>query len=150
MNLFSPLAISRVDKERLSLVGRFLLKSVLDDHPTGPGPSSFLLEFLSGAHETRAFRDSHPTYALQLLASADPVCAQSWSNLLPLSGEELAATTLTLDDFDDALPEQPLSRANVSRAVVAGCRRKLLTDRRASLAALRDGFTLGGKLDLGL
>ena len=38
----------------------------------------------------------------------------------------------------------------MSRAVVAGCRRKLLTDRRASLDALREGFTLGGKLDLGL
>ena len=67
-----------------------------------------------------------------------------------MSDDQLAATTLTLDAFDDALPDDTLSRANVSRAVVAGCRRTLLTDRRASLDALRDGFTLGGKLDLGL
>jgi len=80
-----------------------------------------VLEFLSGAHEARAFRDSHPTYALQLLAHADPTLAQSWSNLLRLTNEELAETMLTLDAFDDSLFDKPLSRANVSFAVVSGC-----------------------------
>ena len=138
------------DPEQLALVGRFLLKSIIDDHPTGPGVSTFLLEFLSGAHETRAFRDTHPSYSLQLLANVDATVAQGWSTLLQTTDRNLEASFLTMDDFDDALPDEPLARTNVTRAVVAGCRRKLLSDRSVALAALRRGFTMGGKLDLGL
>ena len=138
------------DPDALMCVGRFLLKSVLDDHPTGPALSAFILEYLCGAHETRAFSDEHPRRALQLLANVDSTLAQNWNKLLHMPDDELSASMLTLEDFDDSLPEEPLVQTNVARAVIAGCRRKLLVDRHASLAALHTGFTLGGKLDLGL
>jgi hypothetical protein len=125
-------------------------RSILDDHPTGPGPSTFLLEFVSGAHETRTFCDSHPIHALQLLSNVDGAVAQSYCKLLHASDDELRVSMLALDNFDDSLPPEPLARTNVARAVVAGCRRKLLTNRSSALTALREGFTLGGKLDLGL
>ena len=38
----------------------------------------------------------------------------------------------------------------IAQAVVAGCRRRLLTDQQPALGALRDGFTFGGRIDLGL
>ena len=41
-------------------------------------------------------------------------------------------------------PEAPLSRANVAETVIAGCRRRLLVDRHASLEALKCGFTFKG------
>jgi hypothetical protein len=141
---------AQADVSQLASVGRFLLKSVLDDHPTGPSLSTFLLEFVCGAHEMRAFRDTHPIYALQLLANVDGTVAQSWSNLLCATDDELSESLLTLDDFDESLPAVPLTPTNVARAVVAGCRRKLLVDRHEALVALRDGFTLNGKLDFGL
>jgi hypothetical protein len=62
--------------------------------------------------------------------------------------DELSA--LTMDAFDDSLPDEPLTRANAASSVVAGYKRKLLVDRRASLQALCDGFTFNGKLDLRL
>ena len=153
--LFEQLAeggayLPRADGNPLKLanVGRFLLKSVLDDHPTGCGLSAFLLEYLSGAHEVRAF-DS-PQHALQLLATVDRVAAQSLSHLLHCSDGELADIGLSLDDFDDTLPSEPLSARNVAEAVVARCRRKLLVNRQEALAAVLSGFTLGGKVDLRL
>ena len=138
------------DVSQLTCVGRFLLKSIIDAHPTGPGLSSFVIEFICNAYQARTFRDSHPNYALQLLANVDSVVARSWSALLHATEEELQTSFLSLDDFDDSLPAEPLTRANVARAVVAGCRRKLLDDRSSALAALRGGFTLGGKVDLSL
>ena len=38
----------------------------------------------------------------------------------------------------------------IAKAVVVGCRRRLLTDQQPALRALRDGFTFGGRIDLGL
>ena len=137
------------DVDRLARVGRFLLKSVLDDHPTGCGLAPFVLEYLSGAHEARAFEDALPQRALDLLAGVDGELARNWLNLLQSDEETLAGCGVTLDCFDDTLPsETPLSTSNVAMAVVAGCRRKLLVSRQDALAALQSGFTLGGKLDL--
>ena len=57
---------------------------------------------------------------------------------------------LTLENFDDRLPDEPVTADNATAAIVAGCRRRLLDDRRDALLALRDGFTMGGKVDLSL
>ena len=141
---------SDADGDALRRVGRMLLKSVLDDHPTGPALSSFVLEFICGAHEARAFRMERPRDALRLLAACDADLAQSWTAMLNASSADFAAFGLTLDCFDDSLPAEPLAATNVGRAVVAGCRRKLLVDRHAALVALREGFTLEGRLDLGV
>ena len=43
------------DRDQLRRVGRVLLKSVLDDHPLGPGLSSFVFEYLCDMHEARCF-----------------------------------------------------------------------------------------------
>ena len=40
--------------------------------------------------------------------------------------------------------------AQVGAGVLAGCRQRLLLERRAELEALRRGFTLGGAIDLAL
>ena len=74
------------------------------------------------------------------------VLAQSWSDLLVADASML--NQITLDLFDDTLADEPVTRANVPRAVVRGCQRKLLFDREGALRALRDGFTLRGKVDL--
>ena len=55
---------------------------------------------------------------------------------------------MTLDLFSDSLPPDLLTSTTVSSAVIAGCRRKLLTERLNELQALRNGFTFGGRLDL--
>jgi len=129
-------------------VGRFLLKSVLDGHPIGGGLGTFVFEFLCN-HESRAFDATRPHYALQLLSNVDDILACAWRRMLDEPrDDELSA--LTMDAFDDSLPDEPLTRANVASSVVAGCKRKLLVDRRASLQALCDGFTFNGKLDLRL
>jgi E3 ubiquitin-protein ligase HUWE1 len=141
---------SDADRDALRRVGRVLLKSILDDHPTGPALSSFVLECICGAHESRAFRNERPRDALRLLATCDSELARRWTALLTTSNDELVAFGLSLNDFDDTLPVEPLSAANVGRAVVAGCRRKLLVDRHDAVVALREGFTLEGRLDLGV
>ena len=57
---------------------------------------------------------------------------------------------LTLDEFEPSLGEGAVTRANVAEAVVAGCRRKLLLERRVELEALRRGFTFDSRMDLAL
>ena len=140
------------DPERLTAVGRMLLKSVLDDHPLGHGIGRFTFEYLSGSHEWRAFRKEcpNPRYALHLLSDADPELARGWSQLLDKSAEELAAFELTMDAFDDSLADVKVTHSNIAQAVVAGCRRKLLVEQQAALEALREGFTFGGRIDLAM
>ena len=58
-----------------------LLKSVLDDHPLGRGLGRFVFEYLSGAHEARAFCEGAPRAALHLLADVDPSLAAQVSAL---------------------------------------------------------------------
>lgn len=50
---------------------------------------------------------------------------------------------LQLSNFDDEVAEEddaPVTAANLREAVLAGCRQRLLTNRRASLDALKQGF----------
>ena len=49
---------------------------------------------------------------------------------------------LTLNDFDESQDETPLTAANVSEAVLAGCRCKLVGKREGALCAIRRGFTM--------
>ena len=67
-----------------------------------------------------------------------------------MADDALAACGLETDSFDDALESEPIVRTNLARAIVAGCRRRLLTDHRAALEALAEGFTFGGRVDLRL
>ena len=64
-----------------------LLKSVLDDHPTGGALSGFVLEFLCDMHEQRVFtpgvRAPHALEQLALLGSEMPIAIQLRSILGP-------------------------------------------------------------------
>ena len=127
-----------------------LLKSVLADHPLGNGISRFVLDYLCSAHETRSFDEEQPEYALYLLADADAGLADSWRLYLHKSDEELQAMGLELSTFSDKLPDDEVTTSNITRAVVAGCKERLLYKREAALKALCSGFTYRGKLDLDL
>lgn len=119
----------------LIAMGRAMCKCVLADRPLGRGLGRFVFEYLVDAHERRVFHE--PCAALRALADYDPELAQRWSQLLvsPLEG-------LTLDLFDPEAEDEelPAESEAIGRAIVAGCRHKLLTCRRAGLEALRQGF----------
>ena len=66
--------------------------------------------------------------------------AKQWECLLD-DTSSVDAYKLTLSNFDDSLPDEAVTAANLSRAIVAGCRRRLLVDRSPALHALRKGFT---------
>jgi hypothetical protein len=190
--------------DALELVGRMLLKSIIDDHPIGRLLSRFVLEFLSDSHERRVllpsrltrtltltlplartltrtltltlsltptptlnnltlaptltltlarrvFLPSRPLEALRALEDFDPELAKQWRRCaLEMGDEELALSNLTLEDFEPSLGEGVVTRGNVAAAVVAGCRRKLLIERRVELEALRRGFTFRSNMDLAL
>jgi len=119
-------------------VGRIMCKCVLDDQPLGRGLGRFVFDFLADAHERRVFKDAR--CALAALSDFDPELAQRWTQLL--AQPELAAgLTLDLFDPDGTDDELPAESAALERAVLAGCRHKLLTSREKSLHALRNGFT---------
>ena len=84
--------------------------------PVGIRLGNFVFEYLSGAHEWRALSDARPSYALHMLANVDAQLSATWRRLLTMPADELVAAELTLDSFDDALPDTPLTRANVGRA----------------------------------
>lgn len=112
-----------------------MCKCVLDDQPLGRGLGRFLYEYLANTQE-RVFRDA--SSALSALADYDPDLAACWARLLskPVAG-------LTLDLFDDGAPidvEIAPNQEAFGSAVLAGCRRRLLTCREPSLRALRSGF----------
>ena len=135
--------------EALEATGRMLLKSIIDDHPTGRLLSRFVLEFLADSHERRVFQPSRPLEALDALEDFDPGLARTWRRCaLEMGDDELS--NLTLDAFEPSLGEGAVTRANVAEAVVAGCRRKLLLERRVELEALRRGFTFRSHMDLAL
>jgi hypothetical protein len=119
----------------LMVIGRVMCKCVLADRPLGRGLGRFLFEYLVDAHERHVFHE--PLAAIRALADYDPELAQRWSQLLasPLEG-------LTLDLFDPSAEddEVPAERGAIGRAIIAGCRYKLLGSRRSSLEALRQGF----------
>jgi hypothetical protein len=131
--------------DALAAVGRAVCKCILDDQPLGRGLGRFVFEYLADAHERRVFRDPHA--ALATMADHDPDLARHWEQLLlrPQPG-------LTLDLFDDWLGAEELAPTSEAfgHAIIAGCRRRLLTDREASLRALRDGFAEQGDVDLTL
>ena len=135
--------------DALEAVGRMLLKSIIDDHPTGRLLSRFVLEFLADSHERRVFLPSRPLEALRALEDFDPGLAKMWRRCaLEMSDEELSY--LTLEVFEPSLGEGVVTRGNVAAAVVAGCRCKLLLERQAELQALRRGFTFRSNMDLAL
>ena len=127
------------DEEKLELVGRFLLKSILDNHPTGAGLCGFIFDFLCDTHNRRIFTPSHPCEALCALADFDPKLAEQWKGLLNADSELLA--TMERGQFDEEFGEESLTPFNAAETIVAGCRRKLLRDRESSLQALKRGFT---------
>ena len=124
------------DLQSMNNIGRIMCRCVLDDQPLGRGFGRFVFEFLADAHEWRVFKDVHS--ALAVLSDFDPELSQRWAQLLV---QPPAGLTLDLFDPDAAEEEVPPESAAMERAVLAGCRHKLLTIREASLRALRDGFT---------
>lgn len=136
----------------LAACGRVLLKCVLDDHPQGHGLSRFVLEYLADAHETRVLHGPIEA-ALISLADYDPSLAERWSGLLRVGAEnEAAYAGLTVGDFDADLShaDDDLCTDNAPSAIVAGCRRRLLTDRMQALSALREGFVQNYDISLQL
>ena len=139
--------------EQLESVGRVLLKSIVDDHPTGPQLARFLFLFLRGrcCLEPQGATDARAHEALHTLADFAPGLAKQWrEHALEASADQLARDELTLDMFDETLGEGAVTRDNVAAAVVAGCRRVLLEGREEELKALERGFTFSGKVDLAL
>lgn len=135
--------------DALEAVGRMLLKSIIDDHPTGRLLSRFVFEFLADSHERRVFPPDQPLEALRALEDFDPELAKQWRRCaLEMGDENLSQLTLSL--FEPSLGDGVVTRGNVAAAVVAGCRRKLLLERRAELEALRRGFTFKFNMDLAL
>ena len=127
----------------LEATGRMLLKSIIDDHPTG-GFSRFVFEFLADSHERRVFLPSQPLEALRALEDFNPELAKQWRRcVLEMGDEELSH--LTLEQFEPSLGDGVVTRANVAEVVVAGCRRKLLLERQEELEALRRGFTFDSR-----
>ena len=121
------------------------LRCILDDHPIGAGLCSIVFDFLVHAHSATAFNS--PEQALLKLAEFDPQLAAAWRAILldPSQREGLS-----LYDFDDQLGEQPLTDDNTPRAILAGCRRRLLADRLEGFTALRSGFLLHEDLQVQL
>ena len=134
----------------LEAAGRVLLKSVIDDHPTGRFLGRFVFEFLCGVHEQRVFVSDRPLEALRALEDFDEQLAEQWRSCVQEEGNEEELGMLTLDMFDPALGEGEVTSANVAGAVVAGCRRVLLGKRQHELEALRRGFTFDDSIDLSL
>lgn len=54
----------------------------------------------------------------------------------------LCAATTFRSDFDDELDDEPVTSTNINEAIIAGCRRLLLTNRCTALVSLRDGFSM--------
>ena len=129
------------DEVTLELVGRVLLKSVLDNHPIGAGLSSFVFEFLADSHDRRVFMPQQPLAALSALDEYDSELSRQYRQLLDADDNHLACLGVTRSYFDEQFGDEPLTRSNVAETVVAGCRRLLFLDRRSSLEALKRGFT---------
>jgi len=131
--------------DQLENVGRVLLKSIIDDHPTGALLDRFLFLHL---RNRICFDTERPREALQMLTEFAPALAKQWQWALEASDDELG--WLTLDMFHKSLGDGAVTRDNVAAAVVAGCRRVLLAGREEELKALERGFTFCGKVDLTL
>ena len=101
------------------------------------GLCSTVFDFLVHSHSATAFNSSHT--ALAKLAEFDPPLAAAWGAILHDPSQR---TGLCLYDFDSDLDEVALTDENTPRAIVAGCRRRLLTDRLDAFSALRRGFLL--------
>ena len=88
---------------------------------------------------------SSPNLALAALVDYDADLAGRWAKYLI---EPMTGSGLTLGDFDgsldddDALADEeiPATVEALGKAIIAGCRWRLLTSRERSLCALRDGF----------
>ena len=129
--------------EALVAMGRAMCKCVVADRPLGRGLGRFVFEYLADAHDRRVFNE--PQAALAALADFDPDLAQRWNQLLitPIEG-------LTLDLFDPDADDEPVTTdpASFGKAIIAGCRHRLLTTRSASLHALRQGFAGNWQMDM--
>lgn len=116
---------------------------MLDDQPLGRGLGCFIFEYLADSHERRVF--SSPNLALAALVDYDADLAGRWSKYLI---EPMTGSGLTLGDFDGSLDdddeladeEVPATVEALGKAIIAGCRWRLLTSRERSLCALREGF----------
>lgn len=127
--------------EELVCVGRMLAKSLCDDHVTGGGLACYALEYLVHGPTGRALLSPH--LALEALSECDAELAQRWRSYLD-AGNVPNGAGLQLSNFDEGVEERednPVTSSNLTAAVLAGCRHRLLTKRQASLDALRQGFT---------
>ena len=126
-----------VQPDQMKAIGRIICRCVLADRPIGSGIGRFVFEYLADAHEQRVFHE--PRAALVALADYDPDLAHRWSSLL---AEPLAGLSLDLFDPNSGdVSEVAATPEAFGRAIIAGCRHRLLSCRERSLAALRDGFT---------
>eukprot|EP01052_Picozoa_sp_SAG31_P027361 SAG31_NODE_2556_length_5495_cov_27.724055_3_plen_231_part_00 len=82
---------------------------------------------------------SSPNLALAALADYDADLAGRWAQLLI---EPITGSGLTIGDFDGSLDDEeiPTTAEALGKAIIAGCRWRLLKSRECSLCALRDGF----------
>ena len=71
----------------LEAAGRVLLKSVIDDHPTGRFLGRFVFEFLCGVHEQRVFVSDRPLEALRALEDFDEQLAEQWRSCVQEEGK---------------------------------------------------------------
>jgi len=140
---------------KLRATGRMLCKSLLDDHPIGGGLARVVLHYLIEQHEPRVF--GSVATALKALAEHEGEHCESlaarWSAMLSSGSKGTAAAVVEagvyLSNFDEGVEEEEdheVHAGNLEAAVLAGCRYRLLTQRRAELNALRDGFV--GHIDL--
>lgn len=133
----APLA----DVAALEAVGKLLLKCVLDDQPIAGGLSRVVLDFLVFGHEAPSLTEVEP--ALDALADCDGDLANAWRVLVD-EPSGLSGLEITFDAFDGgAAPgraDERVTPANVSEAVLHGCRARLLGARRSAFEALRRGF----------
>ena len=120
--------------ENMNAIGRAICKCVLDDQPLGRGIGRFVFEYLVGTHD-RTFLDVQSSLAA--LADFDSELAKRWAQLI---AEPQPGLTVSMFDPEAGDDELPAERGALSRAVIAGCRHKLLLSREASLRAMRAGF----------
>lgn len=148
----SPVAHgSRQQLVELEAVGLAFCKCILDDQPIGFGFAPFLFEWLVYGDESEALRE--PAAALRALADLDPELSASWTILLQepslVDSLELELQSFALSDDQRGVAGGPptsemgterVTSATLERAVVAGCRHRLLDVRREACDALRRGF----------
>jgi hypothetical protein len=119
------------------LLADVLRSLVASPSPVGHGLCSFVLEYLVHGDQAPALNDVGA--ALSALAAFDRDLASCWRALIDQPSRSDGAE-MVLGDFDDSCADEPVTPANIERAVLSGCAQRLLGSRRAAFDALRSGF----------